>query len=235
MSQLGNVYLIPTPLYPESIESITDWTKNICTQITHFYVENIRTARRVLKKYNSEIHIDSLHFEEINHRSEVNVSTFIKWLQEGHDIGIMSEAGMPAIADPGNILVAKAHELGAKVMPVSGPSSILLALCASGMNGQAFTFHGYLPIKHPELQKKIHVLENGLKQGYTQIFIETPFRNMALIQTLIEKMSPNYKLCVACDLTAENEFICTLSLKQWKEKINSFDFHKRPAIFLLSL
>lgn len=234
MSVIGKVYLIPAPLYPEKLEHISEWTKNICSDIKHFYVENLRTARRVLKKYNPAIVIDDITFEEINHRSEVNMKPFIQWLQAGHNIGIMSEAGMPAIADPGHLLIAQAHELGAQVLPVTGPNSIILSLCASGFNGQTFTFHGYLPIQSQDLFKKLHVIDAGVRQGYTQIFIETPFRNMALLKTLTEKLSHQYKLCIACDLTSENEYIKTQKIKDWKLELPKLDFHKRPAIFLIN-
>jgi len=230
----SKVYLIPTPLYPEILDHTTEWTKKICQDIKHFYVENIRTARRVLKKYDASIVIDDIQFEEINHRSTVDTTAFIDWVKKGYNIGIMSEAGMPAVADPGHILIAKAHELGAQVIPLTGPNSIILSLAASGFNGQMFTFHGYLPIQAPDLHKKLQQLEAGVQQGYTQIFIETPFRNNNLLKCLTDRMPHRLKLCVACDLTAETEYIKTMSIKDWKQALNQVDLHKRPTIFLLN-
>lgn len=229
----GSVFLIPTPLAHEVLSHTNEWSKDVCTNIKHYFVENVRTARRVLKLYNPSIVIDEIQFELVNNKTEPNINVFNQWINAGYDVGIMSEAGMPAIADPGHILVAKAHEIGAKVVPITGPNSIMLALAASGFNGQAFTFHGYLPIQQPLLNKKCQELEMALQNGYTQIFIETPFRNMSIIQTILDKFHPSIRLCIACDLTSDTEFIKTLSLKEWKSVIKQYDFHKRPAIFLL--
>lgn len=229
----GSVFLIPTPLAHEVLSHTNEWSKDVCTNIKHYFVENVRTARRVLKLYNPSIVIDEIQFELVNNKTEPNINVFNQWINAGYDVGIMSEAGMPAIADPGHILVAKAHEIGAKVVPITGPNSIMLALAASGFNGQAFTFHGYLPIQQPLLNKKCQELEMALQSGYTQIFIETPFRNMSIIQTILDKFHPSIRLCIACDLTSDTEFIKTLSLKEWKSVIKQYDFHKRPAIFLL--
>lgn len=229
----GSVFLIPTPLAHEVLSHTNEWSKDVCTNIKHYFVENVRTARRVLKLYNPSIVIDEIQFELVNNKTEPNINVFNQWINAGYDVGIMSEAGMPAIADPGHILVAKAHEIGAKVVPITGPNSIMLALAASGFNGQAFTFHGYLPIQQPQLNKKCQELEMALQNGYTQIFIETPFRNMSIIQTILDKFHPSIRLCIACDLTSDTEFVKTLSLKEWKSVIKQYDFHKRPAIFLL--
>ena len=200
-------------------------------QCNTFFVENERTDRRFLKKLWKEMVIDD--YEWFNMIDDVETSdSFRKKIKEGKTIGIISEAGCPGVADPGQLLVGIAHEMNTEVKPLVGPSSILLALMASGMNGQQFRFVGYLPIKQPERNKTIKELENeSVKKNYTQIFIETPYRNNQLLETLLSICNPTTKLCIAADLTGEEQFIKTRSIADWK--INKPDIHKRPTIFLL--
>ena len=231
------VYLIPSQLDESGFDALPI---NILHAIEHcqvFFAENERTARRFLKKLwrvylpGQDIVIDN--YEWITITDELTTpDVFRKKIKEGKTIGIISEAGCPGIADPGQQLVAIAHELDAEVKPLVGPSSILLALMGSGMNGQQFRFGGYLPIKQPERSKVIKELENeSAKKNCTQIFIETPYRNNQLLDSLIEACHASTKLCIAADLTGENQFIKTRSMAGWKK--NKPDLHKRPAVFLL--
>lgn len=233
MSQLGKVYLLPTVLSPEALFTIPAYITERARQITVFFVENERTARRFLKALDRNINIDNLqlHLMHENHAPDLNIVR--KTLQAGTDIGVLSEAGCPAIADPGNLVVQAAHGIGATVVPMVGPSSILLALMASGMNGQNFQFTGYLPIKPPERTNAIKELElQSQKKAQTQIFIETPYRNGQLLKDILGSCRDQTLLCIACDLTAPGEYIRTLPVKEWK-KIPEPALHKRPAIFLL--
>jgi 16S rRNA (cytidine1402-2'-O)-methyltransferase len=205
----------------------------LISNIKHFVVEDARTARRFLKKCNHEIIIDDLQFFLLNeHTSQNEVYAMLKPLREGHDMGLLSDAGCPAVADPGADLVAIAQSEGIRVIPLVGPSSILLALMASGFNGQSFAFQGYLPVKPDEKIKAIKNMENRiLSINQTQIFIETPYRNQKTVAEIIGACRPDLKLCIAADITLPSEFIKTQTLSQWKKEIP--DLHKRPAIFLL--
>jgi 16S rRNA (cytidine1402-2'-O)-methyltransferase len=230
---MGKLYLIPTTLGDTSIDQVIPKdVQELIPTIKHFIVENIRTARRYLKKVDSSINIDELKFYELNKHSSPNeISGYLKAIKE-NDIGIISEAGCPGVADPGADVVKLAHEKGIHVIPMVGPSSILMSLMASGFNGQNFAFNGYLPIKANERAKKIKQLDTrSLSENQTQIFIEAPYRNNKLVEDLIQNCSPGTKLCIAMDITMESEFIKTLPVKSWK-KID-VDLHKKPAIFLL--
>jgi 16S rRNA (cytidine1402-2'-O)-methyltransferase len=166
------------------------------------------------------------------HNRDTGTADFFKGLQTGKDVGLMSEAGCPGIADPGAEIVEKAHRMGIKVIPLVGPSSILLALMASGFNGQSFTFHGYLPIDKVERSKQIRELESmAEKNNQTQIFIETPFRNNPMLEEILKTAHPKTRLCIACDLTSATEFIQTKTIAEWQKKVP--ELHKRPAIFLI--
>lgn len=233
MSQLGKVYLLPTVLSPDALFTIPTYITDRARQIKVFFVENERTARRFLKALDRNINIDELelHLMHENHAPDLNVAK--KALQAGKDIGILSEAGCPAIADPGNLVVHAAHSIGATVVPMVGPSSILLALMASGMNGQNFQFIGYLPIKPPERGRAIKELElTSQKNGQTQLFIETPYRNGQMFKDILANCKDQTLLCIAADLTAPEEYIRTLPIKEWK-KMPEPALHKRPAIFLI--
>ncbi len=205
----------------------------ILSQTRHFIVENIRTARRFLKQVNREINIDELVFFELNkYTPPVELPFFLKPLEQGENVAVISEAGCPGIADPGAEIVKLAHQKGYKVIPLVGPSSIVLALMASGLNGQQFAFNGYLPVKAGERPKAISSLEKvAQKTGQTQIFIETPYRNNQMIDDLLKTCSPSTLLCIAANLTGEKEFIATKTISQWKGKTP--DLHKQPAIFLI--
>jgi len=228
----GIVYLIPTFLDQTSMHTIPPYVLDAVKKCNVFFVENERSARRYLKKLWREIIIDDYQWYAI-HKAEESVTTpFKQLLQQGKIIGIISEAGCPAVADPGQILVGAAHEVKATVQPLVGPSSILLALMASGMNGQQFRFAGYLPIDNAERMNAIKDLENdSLKRNSTQIFIETPYRNNQLLETIVKTCKPQTRLCIAVDLTAAGESIITLPVSEWKKKLP--DINKKPAIFLL--
>jgi 16S rRNA (cytidine1402-2'-O)-methyltransferase len=197
-----------------------------------YFVENEKTARRYLKKYWREMVIDNYQWRTIHKAEDAVVTEFISLLKQGKNIGIISEAGCPGVADPGQILVAAAQEKGFEVYPLVGPNSILLALMASGMNGQSFSFHGYLPIDSLEKKKAIAQLEqDSHKKTTAQIFIETPYRNNQLIKDLLQYCHPQTRICIAVDITAPTQWIKTKTVAQWKKE--TVDIHKRLAIFLL--
>ena len=227
----ATVYLIPSLLHEEGLRSIPSYITDIVKQCTVLFVENERTTRRFLKKLDKEIVIDNYEWFTMTN-DDPNSDSFRKKIKEEKTIGIISEAGCPGIADPGQQLVAVAQELSIEVKPLVGPNSILLALMASGMNGQQFRFAGYLPIKNPERNNAIKELESeSAKKNCTQIFIETPYRNNQLMEALLSVCQPSTKICIAVDLTGEKELIKTRSVADWKR--NKPDIHKRPAIFLL--
>ena len=228
------VYLIPSLLHEEGFQSIPPYITDAVKQCQVFFVENERTTRRYLKKLAKEIVIDDYEWFTVSGASQApdTYQIFRQKIKEEKIIGIISEAGCPGIADPGQQLVAIAQELNIEVKPLVGPSSILLALMASGMNGQQFKFNGYLPIKDHERNKMIKELESeSAKKDCTQIFIETPYRNNQLIDALLNNCQPSTKICIAADLTSDKEFIKTKTVSDWKK--SKPDIHKRPAIFLL--
>jgi 16S rRNA (cytidine1402-2'-O)-methyltransferase len=214
-------------------EPIPAYVLDAVKQCQFFFVENERTARRYLKSLWREMVIDDYSWHTI-HKAETEVlHAFSAAVKNGSTVGILSEAGCPGIADPGQILVAKAQEMGANIQPLVGPSSILLALMASGMNGQQFTFNGYLPIEAGERKKKLLELEEEvLKTGTTQIFIETPYRNDQMVKDVLQVCRPSIRFCIAADITATSEWIVTKTIKEWKN-ISIPSIHKRPAIFLI--
>jgi 16S rRNA (cytidine1402-2'-O)-methyltransferase len=225
------VYLIPSQLDETGFNALPAYILDAVKHCHVFFVENERTARRYLKKLAKEIVIDDYEWFTMTNE-EPNIESFRKKINEEKTIGIISEAGCPGIADPGQQLVSVAHEMNAEVKPLVGPSSILLALMASGMNGQQFKFNGYLPIKEDERNKVIKELESeSAKKNYTQIFIETPYRNNQMIDALLSNCQGTTKICIAIDLTSEKEFIKTKTVAEWKK--NKPDIHKRPAIFLI--
>lgn len=212
---------------------LPSFNREVIKSVKYFIVENIRTTRRFLKKVDRDIDIDSLSFVELNkHTTPESISTYLEPLEKGNSIGVISEAGCPAIADPGADVVSIAQRKGLKVIPLIGPSSILLSLMASGFNGQSFAFHGYLPIEKVDRVKKIKALEQLVySEHQTQIFIETPYRNNKMIEDLISVCRPQTKLCVAANITCDDEFIRTMSLKDWKKSIP--ELSKIPCIFLI--
>lgn len=228
------IYLIPSELYEGEIKPIPAYVLEAVKQCSVFFVENERTARRYLKRLWREMVIDDYGWVTIHKAESTVLNQFESAIKAGKNIGIISEAGCPGVADPGQVLVAKAQQLGAVVKPLVGPSSILLALMASGLNGQSFAFHGYLPIDEPGRKKAIMRLEeDALRNGTTHIFIETPYRNDALLKTLLDTCKPDTMISVAVNLTAEiEEFTRTLPVKGWKQGALPV-LHKKPAIFLL--
>ncbi|MDR0547006.1 MAG: SAM-dependent methyltransferase [Dysgonamonadaceae bacterium] len=230
----AGIYLIPVTLGETEISKVLPpYNKEIIASIRYFIVENIRTARRFLKQINPETDIDSLTFYILNkHTSAAELSGFLKPVETGNSIGIISEAGCPAVADPGADVVAIAQKKNIPVTPLVGPSSILLALMASGFNGQSFAFHGYLPIDAGERAKTLKTLEQRIySENQTQLFIETPYRNGKLVEDILKTCKPATLLCIAADITLDGEFIKTKSIAEWKKQIP--DLSKRPCIFAI--
>lgn len=227
----ATVYLIPSLLHEEGLQAIPPYIIDAVKLCQAFFVEEERTARRYLKKLDKAIVIDNYEWFTMTNDNP-NITLFKQKLKEEKNIGIISEAGCPGIADPGQQLVAIAQELNIEVKPLVGPNSILLALMASGMNGQQFKFNGYLPIKDHERNKAVKELETeSLKKNCTQIFIETPYRNNQLIDSLLTNCQLTTKICIAVDLTSDKEFIKTKTVAEWKK--NKPDIHKKVAIFLI--
>jgi 16S rRNA (cytidine1402-2'-O)-methyltransferase len=232
---MATVYLIPSQLDDQGLGVIPAYITSAIRACNVFFVENERTTRRYFKQLWKLVHpgedivIDSYTWHVIGEDTQ---SAFRKYIKEGLTIGIISEAGCPGVADPGQALVAIAQDMHAKVKPLVGPASILLALMASGMNGQQFHFHGYLPIDNQQRIKAIRELESlSAKQDCTQVFIETPYRNNQLIDAIIKNCNGNTRLCIATNITGPEEWIRTKTVNEWKKDIP--DIHKRPAIFLL--
>lgn len=230
--QVGKLYLIPVTLHDEAMHSIPAYVQDAVKECSVFFVENERSARRFLKKLWRELPIDERRWYAIHKAEEEVLASFRKELAAGNSIGILSEAGCPGVADPGQILIGEAQRMKATVCPLVGPSSILLALMGSGLNGQRFQFHGYLPIDSGQRQKAIQELESYSKRFQcTQIFIETPYRNNQMLESLLKSLNPSTRVCVAADLTGPAEWIQTQTVAEWKKQLPNL--HKRPAIFLL--
>lgn len=229
------LYLIPVGISDTPLsDTLPAATVGIVRNIRHYIVENVRTARRFLKKCDRDIDIDTLTFCELNRHTELReVSGYLEPLRCGEPIGLMSEAGCPAIADPGAIVVGLAQREGLKVVPLVGPSSILMSLMASGFNGQGFAFHGYLPIEAAARIKTIRELEaESARKNMTQIFIEAPYRNNKMLAALVATLRSDTMLCVACDITdPEHECIISRPVSHWRGL--QFNYDKRPAIFLI--
>ncbi|MDX2429735.1 MAG: SAM-dependent methyltransferase [Bacteroides sp.] len=231
----GVLYLLPSTLgNPDTTRTIPAAVPELTRVVKIYIVENLRSARRFLKSLDRSIDIDQLVFYELNeHTTFEEIPDFLNEVIEGADAAVLSEAGLPGVADPGALVVAMAHQKGIRVIPLTGPSSILLSLMASGLNGQAFTFHGYLPVKQPERVKKIRELDLTVKRKKeTQIFIEAPYRNDGLLSDILASCDSSTLLCVAADLTMESEYIRTKSVGDWKKEKRP-SLHKRPVIFLL--
>ena len=229
----GKLYLIPSFLGSENpTEVFPAFNSEIIIGIKHFIVEEERTARRFLKKISPDIDINSLTFHVLNEHSDLKqIGTYLDACIS-EDIGLLSEAGVPCVADPGSVIVRMAHDKAIIVIPLIGPSSILLALMASGLNGQNFAFSGYLPISKNERIKAIRQIENrSFNENQTQIFIEAPYRNNQLFDDIVANAHSDTSLCIACDITLPTQIISTKSVKDWKHK--KPDLHKRPVIFLL--
>ena len=228
------LYLIPVTLGDTSIEKVLpSYNKVIILGIKHFIVEDVRSARRFLKKVERSINIDELSFYTLNkHTSAEEISGYLKPLLGGESMGVISEAGCPAVADPGADVVAIAQRKNLKVVPLVGPSSIILSVMGSGFNGQSFAFHGYLPIDPSERIKRIKVLEQRIySENQTQLFIETPYRNNKMMEDIVKNCRPQTKLCIAANITCEDEYIKTKTVKEWQGKLP--DLSKIPCIFLI--
>ena len=231
--QNGTLYLIPVPLAEEvAHKTFTPYLVDTINQIDTYIVENSKTARRFLKEAGLKTPQKDLIVHDYGKHNRTDLGQFFNELKAGKDVGLMSEAGCPGIADPGADIVAEAHKQGIKVVPLVGPSSILLALMASGFNGQSFAFWGYLPIDKEQRTKRIKDLDlSASRYKQTQIFIETPFRNNQLFEEILKSCKPNTQICVASNLTAEDEFIKTQSVYNWRKE--EIDLHKKPTIFLM--
>ena len=230
----GKLYLIPTPLAENSLDqSVMPQSREIIKQLDRFIVEKVRTARRFIASLKMGVNIEELHFELLDkNTSQQQVSEYCQSLLNGTDIGVMSEAGCPGIADPGNLAIKFAHKHDVEVVPLVGPSSIFMALMASGFNGQSFAFHGYLPIDKSKRKQRIADLEQAaLRHKQTQIFMETPFRNEQLLEDILKFCKPDTVLCIAKDITGPAQQIEMKPIKQWNN--SRIELHKIPTVFLL--
>jgi 16S rRNA (cytidine1402-2'-O)-methyltransferase len=230
---MGDLYLIPNTLGEDNFSFVLpDEVKSVIESLDYFIVENERTARAYIKRLLPDKIQKDIHIEIIDkHTDPLDLPGFLRPIENGKNAGIISEAGVPCIADPGAEIVSIAHRKGIKVVPLVGPSSILLALMASGFNGQQFAFRGYLPFDQQIRKRVFQAMNKDIKDGITQIFMETPYRNNKLLDELLKIMHPETKLCIACDITLENEYIRTKTIANWVGSLP--DLHKRPTIFLI--
>lgn len=229
----GKLYLIPTVLAEEATTTIPDQVREVLSKVSFFLVENVRTSRRYISSLKLGLTIEELRFELLDKKtSRQQLNELLQPLLEGVNIGVLSESGCPGIADPGALAAEWAHKNNIEVIPLVGPSSIFLALMASGFNGQKFCFHGYLPIDKRELETEVRRLEQeSRKLDQTQIFIETPYRNNQLLKTLTQVNHPDTLICIAKNVTGTGEVIRTCTVKQWRNE--SIDLHKIPTVFLM--
>lgn len=228
------LYLLPVTLGDTAIEKVLpSYNREIIVGIKHFIVEDVRSARRFLKKVDASICIDELTFYPLNkHTSPEDIAGYLSPLAEGNAMGVISEAGCPAVADPGADVVAIAQRRNLKVVPLVGPSSIILSVMGSGFNGQSFAFHGYLPIEPADRMRKLKELETRVyAENQTQLFIETPYRNQKMMEEILKVCRPQTKLCIAANITCDGEFIKTKTVKEWKGHLP--DLNKIPCIFLI--
>ena len=235
----GTIYMIPCPISDERDvwDVLPKANLDIMNSLDYFIVENIRSARRFLSRAGVARKIEELEFVELNEHttSSADVERMLKPVLEGRSAGVISEAGVPGVADPGADIVALAHSHDVRVVPLVGPSSILMSVMASGLNGQSFAFVGYLPIKDGERQRRLKEIEHRIRTEHqAQVFIEAPYRNVKLFDTLIKSLSPQMRLAVAADITSPNEYIHTHTIAQWR-KLGVPDIAKRPTIFILGI
>jgi 16S rRNA (cytidine1402-2'-O)-methyltransferase len=233
----ATLYLIPCPISDDTaVADVTPASNQaIINSLDYFIVENTRSARRFLSKSGYARAIDDATFVELNEHttSPTEIAKMIGPLKAGRSAGVISEAGVPAVADPGQAVVELCHKHNIRVVPLVGPSSILMAVMASGLSGQSFAFNGYLPIKEPERSKTIKRLESRARAEHqSQLFIEAPYRNVKLLEQMLKTLNPDTRLCIACDITSQSEFIRTQSVAQW-QKSSLPDIQKRPAIFII--
>ena len=228
----SSLYLIPIPIADGALQTLSQEVAQCTLEVKHYFAENARTARRFLRALHPALVLEELQFSEIDKHNGPDMGLFKSWIREGHKIGIMSEAGCPGIADPGAELVGVAQSMGVTVTPLTGPNSLILALMASGLNGQSFCFAGYLPIKDPVRSKRIKDLEAiSIKENQTQIFIETPYRNNLLMADLLKNCLQKTRICIAVNITAPNAFIKTKTAAEWVKEKPLLD--KSPAVFLM--
>lgn len=229
----GKLYLIPTVISEKQNDVIPEQVRLVIKEVDCYLVENVRTARRFISSLKLGLTIEELKFEQLDKKTPmVRVQKIMQPLLEGKNIGLMSESGCPGIADPGSLAVNYGHEIGAQVIPLVGPSSIFLALMASGFKGQQFAFHGYLPIDKKHLDQKIKALEEeSRRKNQTQLFIETPYRNNQLLEQLKKQCYPQTQLCVARDVSGKDEYIKTTTIKDWRQI--QIELHKIPTVFAL--
>jgi len=232
MANHGTLYMIPCPIVDHKNDSIPSETIAAAHHLTHFVVERARTARRWLSSTNHPLPIDELQIFELDKNNDnQDLAPFLQCLLQGISVGVISEAGCPGIADPGYKAVRYAYRNGITVRPLVGPNSILMALMASGFQGQSFSFHGYLPAKKPDLPRKLKQLESMLlSTGQTQLFMEAPYRNSFMLEQICQSLQANTLLSVACDINSRAEQILTQSVKEW-QKVDFKQYHKRPTIF----
>ena len=234
MTKAGSLYIIPNTLGGESIQDIIPQEVILqASEIRHFIVENLKSSRRLLRKMDRQFPIDESMFIEMNKRStEQDTMKGLHWLIEGHDVGVISDAGCACVADPGADIVSLAHSQKIAVIPFVGPSSILLSLMGSGFSGQNFSFHGYLPKDRKERIRTLKTYEfDSRKKGYTQIFMDTPYRNMNVLEDLLNELADHTQLCIASNITLHNQRIRTMSVEDWRE--NAYDLSKSPCVFLI--
>ena len=233
----GVLYMIPCPISDSTAvyDVVPEANRDVINSLDYFIVENVRSARRFLSKAGIERKIDDLEFVELNEhtREGVAVEAMVRPILEGRSAGVISEAGVPGVADPGALVAEACHRRGIRVIPLVGPSSILMAIMASGLNGQSFAFNGYLPVKPPERAKAIKSFERRAQvEHQSQIFIEAPYRNVKLVEQMLATLAPVTRLTIACDITSPDEIIVTRRVEQWR-KDGVPDIAKRPTIFII--
>lgn len=229
---MATLFLIPTPLNEDALQVIPAYVHDITRRLRIFIVENERTARRYLRKSGYTASFDDVTLLQLDvDTTPEQFAQYMSYFTGDAEIGLMSEAGLPAIADPGSVIVSMCHQRNIPVIPLSGPSSILLALMSSGLNGQQFTFHGYIPVKQPERKNYLQQMESRAAKGESQICIETPYRNNQLLQDILQSCQPASVLCIAMDITGSKEFIRTKSIAEWKKQTPHLE--KLPAVFIL--
>ena len=231
----GKIYLIPVTLGATDYQYvIPEEVLNLTRSLRHFVVEEIRSARRYLRLIDRTFPINESIFFELNeHTGDEGIGSILEVAEKGSDIGLMSEAGLPGIADPGSALVKAAHKKDIRVIPLSGPSSIIMALISSGMNGQRFTFHGYLPVRNDERNNKLKEIQKRAQSGETQIFMETPYRNQKMFESILSVCQPDTRVCIAADITLPEEFIKTKKISEWAKSVPALN--DRLVLFLIGI
>jgi 16S rRNA (cytidine1402-2'-O)-methyltransferase len=230
---MASIYLIPVTLGGNDYQKvIPEKVLELTRSLRYFIVEDVRSARRYLRLIDKRFPIDDCEFYELNEHTQVyETEHFLDPVLNGHDLGLMSEAGLPGVADPGALVVALAHRKNISVIPLAGPSSIIMALISSGLNGQSFTFNGYLPVKEPERSLRLRELMKKGKEGYAQIFMETPYRNQQMLESVLKSCEPGTMLCIAADLTLPSESVRTMKIAEWRK--NPPDLKSKLVIFIL--